>query len=149
MQDIFASALKPVDLWALPTPDHSRWFARLDWYLNWRMCQGLAYSGLSLSPEIRQVAELHEVPIATLDKTPGCLLVATNDRLPTPRCMVVSGARSPETWLQEIASRAGSLQLSSLSIFLPTHVDHEFALKHWPASPHLQVHFVPDLAAFA
>ncbi|NJL25506.1 MAG: hypothetical protein HC902_10270 [Calothrix sp. SM1_5_4] len=59
MQELTASC----DLWVLPSPRYSHWLSRLDWYLNWQICKGLAYGGLHLPAELYRISEEYGVAV--------------------------------------------------------------------------------------
>ena len=137
--------LTPCDLWALPTPRHSRWFTQLDWYLNWQMCKGLAYPGLHLPDETHQVATEYGVALQDRPHNPQApLLVAPAGRVPAARCVVIDGAADPQGWLRAIAQVATSLQASSVRVFLPQGLTPAAAEKMWPSTQH-NVSFTSDL----
>jgi hypothetical protein len=109
------------DLWIFPAPRASRWFARLDWYLNWQMCKGVSYAGLHLPEETYRVAETHghALRVENLDQPP--LLVLPGARVPTKKCLVLDDFDAPlETWFGALAAHALSLRARTARIFLPT-----------------------------
>ena len=109
------------DLWIFPAPRASRWFARLDWYLDWQMCKGLSYGGLHLPEETYRVAEAHgqELNFTPLDQPP--LLVLPGSRVPAKKCLVLDDQDAPlETWFAAVAAQAERLKARTARIFLPT-----------------------------
>lgn len=142
----------PCDLWVLPTPRYSRWFTRLDWYLNWQMCKGLAYGGLHLPAETYQTAEENGVPILpcleNINTSP--LLVSSQGLIPANGCLVLEGADDPKKWLARIAQLAVQLSAKKLHVFLPTGVTISQAEKWWAGKPSENKHhiqFSADLGA--
>jgi hypothetical protein len=120
----------PCDLWVVPHPDLSRWFARLDWYLNWQMCRGLAYVGLHLPMETLSVAEEHGLTVPVVHNSKS-LLIGHCERVPAKMCLVLDGADQLREWLGRIAEQAAGLKVSSLHVFLPTGASMDAALSIW------------------
>ena len=144
-QSQWESILTPCDLWVMPTPRDSRWFARMDWYLNFQMCKGLAYGGLHLPAETYAVAQEHGLPVLSREEhshTP--LLIAPSGRLPTERCVVIERTGELKEWLEKIHKLASGLKIKSLRIFLPKDCELTMAQKLWPESDE-KVFFTTDL----
>ncbi len=149
MQIQIEEAFAPVDLWALPTPGFSRWFTRLDWYMNWQMSKGLAYGGLHLPAETYRIAEQYDVSVPkaatpSASATLAPLLIDPFGRVPARRCLVVDGAGSLKVWLGEIAELSQRLQALEIRIFLPKEATLPDAEKAW-RNYSIQAHFTTDL----
>lgn len=138
----------PCDLWVLPAPRQSHWFRRLDWYLNWQMCKGLAYSGLHLPSEIYRVAEEHAQPLprrTSGHKGETPLLVAADGRLPTRMCLVCPLASSLSEWLANVAEQLNGLKVERVRVFLPEGAKAGEAAKIWKSKSNHKVEFTMDL----
>lgn len=119
------------DLWIFPTPRASRWFARMDWYLNWQMCKGLAYAGLHLPADTLRVAGQHGVPV-TQDVPPGPLLIIPGARVPTKKCLVLDDREEAlDGWLARAAEHARRLTAETARVFLPAGASVETAEATW------------------
>lgn len=121
----------PCDLWVLPPPRVSLWFARVDWYLNWQLSKGLAYAGLHLPIETHHLAEEYEVPLATAAVENPPLLVLSHGRIPADKCVVVDMTGKNKSWLEQVHQVAEGLQVKNLHIFLPAKLDKEEAKEVW------------------
>lgn len=123
----------PCDLWVIPPPRMSSWFARLDWYLNWQMTRGLAYSGLHLSNELMSLAEHYEVQVPDLkvpDEPP--LLVLSHARVPAKKCLVLNMRPGGlGEWLREAHDIGVKLGAEKLQIFLPAQTKVKDAKGIW------------------
>lgn len=130
MSDPFASSS---DLWVLPPPRVSAWFSRVDWYLNFQMSKGVAYSGLHLPNETLRLSEEYETPLpapTALDAS-APLLVLSLGRLPTRKCVVVEAKTFGGTWLDRVHEIAKELDAKSLHVFLPAKMPVEEARSAW------------------
>jgi hypothetical protein len=145
MSENQASVFSAVDLWVFPSPRFSRWFTRLDWYLNWQMCKGLAYAGLHLPPETHRLADEYAVPLLA---APGVsqppLLVAGLGRVPARRCLVLDGCEDFKSWVAQIKVQVKALHAQEIRVFLPTGVDLGEIKKYW-AKQDCVAHFTMDL----
>lgn len=124
---------QPADLWVFPPPRASRWFSRMDWYLNWQMSKGLSYPGLHLPLEVLTIAESFDgdLPKARDRKADDPLLVISLGRLPAGKCVVVEGEDQFKPWLKKVFDLALKLNVSSVHVFLPAKVSLDQALKAW------------------
>ena len=110
-----------MDLWVLPLPAQSQWFSRVDWYLNWQMCKGLAHEKSKPSVELFRVMEEGGVqfqPTPTDPKWP--LMVISNGRIPAGKCVVIEKSKTLKDWLEQVASVAQNLHAQTLRVFLPS-----------------------------
>ncbi len=120
------------DLWVLPPPARSAWFAKIDWYLNWQLCKGLAHETRRPSVEILRVSEENglawtEPPVSE----PNPLLVSAKGRLPADRCMILDPGKSLKTWLTRVRDIAGKMQLRRLRVYLPDGIAVTEAQEVW------------------
>ncbi len=116
--DPFAS---PCDLWVLPPPRASAWFAHVDWYLNWQLSKGLAYSGLNLPHEVGRMAEILEVEVPTIQisEQPN-LLVLSQGRIPSKKCVVIDDTKNfDRDWVRQVVEVAKELDAKRVHVFLP------------------------------
>lgn len=128
----------PCDLWVLPPPRASTWFARVDWYLNWQLSKGVAYAGLHLPNEVLRLSEEYELTlpaVAPVDPL-APLLVLSQGRLPTSKCMVVeapspAGKTFGKPWLEQVHQLSLNLDIHSVHIFLPTKMELAEAREYW------------------
>lgn len=135
------------DLWVLPSPSHSAWFAKIDWYLNWQMCKGLAHETRRPSVELLRLSEENGVPWFDPPKiSEAPLLVAAKGRIPALGCMVLEGEPALKAWLRRAHALAGELKVSSLRVFLPIGFTVNEATQAWRGLPKLdiQTDFTPD-----
>src|SRR5882757_1653589 len=98
------------DLWVLPPPSHSRWFAPIDWYLNWQLCKGLAHTPTKAPIELFRILEdsgLNIIMDPPLEDPP--LMVASVGRLPASKCVVLP-YRGLKTWIKNVHNLAKGLQ---------------------------------------
>jgi hypothetical protein len=126
------------DLWILPPPRSSSWFAVIDWYLNWQMSKGLAYAGLHLPNGTLRLAEDYEVqlpPVITAGVDSGIpLLVLSHGRLPTTKCVVLeTEGTKHEDWLKRGFEIALNLDAKSVHVFLPRETSKEKSEQMWKA----------------
>lgn len=126
----------PCDLWVLPPPRSSAWFPIVDWYLNWQMSKGLAYSGMHLPSETLRVSEEYEVPLPAVKPTDTAapLLVLSHNRLPSAKCVVVDFQPPAEQWLKKAHMVALNLAVKSVHVFLPAKLSKDDAQKIWKSN---------------
>jgi hypothetical protein len=134
------------DLWVLPAPNQSNWFARVDWYLNWQLCKGLAHAGISLPIQIYKLAEENAVKLDT--DRPGSdapLMVLSLGRVPAEKCVVLAFGKSLSDWIENLHLMAGRLQVKNVRVFLPIGHTSEQAIKVWNTQPgDIQAKFLTD-----
>ncbi len=125
----------PCDLWILPPPRASAWFARVDWYLNWQLSKGVAYGGLHLPNEVLRLSEEYEVPLPVIEPIDSTapLLVLSTGRLPTHKCVVVDGKTFGRPWLDRVHQVCLNLDAKNVHIFLPAKMDLAEARAAWTA----------------
>ena len=135
------------DLWIFPAPRASRWFARLDWYLNWQMSKGLSYPGLHLPDDIARVADRHGLNVEPVAPLGGDLLVLPGSLVPAKKCLVIDdGDRPLAAWFAQVAERADQLRARTLRVFLPAGRTREDAAAAWAGiKPGFEVTFDQDL----
>lgn len=133
-QDPFSSSS---DLWVLPPPRLSGWFPRVDWYLNWQLSKGLAYSGLHLPNETLSLMEEYEKPLTPVSEPdPGRpLLVLSQHRLPARKCVVVESGGGLKAWLERVHQIALDLGSQKAHVFLPAKASLEDAKSVWGNRP--------------
>ncbi len=126
----------PCGLWVLPPPRLSAWFPLVDWYLNWQMSKGIAYSGIHLPNEVLRLAEDYEVELPVIKPThqPAPLLVLAKGRLPTDKCVVLDFLDDEKQWLKHAHEISLNLDVKNVHVFLPNKVAKEQAIKIWGAS---------------
>ncbi|MGE4133014.1 MAG: hypothetical protein AB7F86_15340 [Bdellovibrionales bacterium] len=120
------------DLWILPPPRISAWFPRIDWYLNWQMSKGLAYSGLHLPSQTLQTASSFEIEVPTfpaLDSS-APLLILSQSRLPSPKCLVLD-QEGERPWLKRCNESIKELGARRAHMFLPEGTATKSAEKIW------------------
>lgn len=110
------------DLWIFAPPEHSAWAARMDWYLNWQMCKGLAHTRMSGE-------ELPEV--ATFITKDAPILIASKDRLPAKSCLVLPLLKGEKTWLKKVHAIAHGLGAKKIQVFLSPGMKSEMAKEYW------------------
>lgn len=125
------------DLWVLPPPRLSAWFPRVDWYLNWQLSKGLAYSGLNLPSETLHLMEQYETPLPRVPEADAeqPLLVLSHNRLPAAKCVVVEMASGLKPWLERVHQIALDLGAKNARVFLPSKATLEEAEKVWGHRP--------------
>jgi hypothetical protein len=134
VEDPFA---QPSDLWLVPPPRSSAWFAVIDWYLNWQLSKGLSYPGLHLPTEILRLAEDYEggLPMkeAAGEDSGVPLLVLSSGRLPTTKCVVLDTGSKQEDWIKHGFEIALNLDAKSVHVFLPNKASKEESQAMWKA----------------
>lgn len=129
MADPFSNSC---DLWILPPPRLSAWFPVVDWYLNWQMSKGLAYSGLHLPTEILHLAETYEVPLPAVKTDAAApLLVLSHGRLPAPKCVVLDSSGKHDVWLKHCFEIALNLDAKNIHVFVPNKASVDEMSKAW------------------
>lgn len=143
---MFRDLSDPSDLWVLPTPNHSNWFSHVDWYLNWQLCKGLAYSGLSLPTQVYRVAEENELQVGSFKTDDGSpLLVLSQGRIPASSCVVLDFEKALKEWVGRAHSVAQKLGAKKVHVFLPVAQSREQAEKLWKSlTDDIQVEFSSD-----
>ena len=134
------------DLWVVPPSNHSAWFARLDWYLNWQMCKGLAHPPFRPGAEVESLANEYDIPIPYAQiADPGPLLISTSGLVPAAKCVVLPYAGDLGAWLKQTASLASGLGVASVAVFLPLKQTVEAARPVWSAcGSNIEVSFIMD-----
>jgi hypothetical protein len=121
-----------MDLWVLPTPSESQWFARIDWYLNWQMCKGLAFEKARPSVELFRILEEGELQFEASVSDPSWpLMVMSHGRIPCSKCMVIDPRGSLDGWLNRAFEQAQKLKVRSLRLFLPKNAEKSQAESLW------------------
>ena len=120
------------DLWVLPSPSVSRWFANIDWYLNWQLCKGLKFEPTKASVELFRVMEegdfiFRESPHAKSSP----LLTLAQGRIPAERCLVIEAPSELEGWLRTVHANVDKLRAANVRIFLPKGVAIDKARSTW------------------
>ncbi|MGE0527166.1 MAG: hypothetical protein AB7G93_20685 [Bdellovibrionales bacterium] len=136
------------DLWVFPPPRQSKWFARMDWYLNWQMCRGLDYRGLHLPAEVYRVAQEYGVNVPAHPRSPESVLLVRGEGLvPAQACMVVECSNGMREWLNKVQYIATDLQAKKILVFLPLNTNPEEARSYWDqlSSSDIAADFVPDV----
>jgi hypothetical protein len=142
-----ASLVSDYDLWVLPPSAHSRWFARVDWYLNWQMSKGLAHTRMKPSVELFRVMEDAGIPIQPEpDFPPMPLLVSSAGKVAAGRCVVVDYKNEMQDWLESIHELCSALKSKHARIFLPKGIGTGDAQKLWKkmAPLDMQLEFSTD-----
>jgi hypothetical protein len=133
------------DLWVIPTAEHSQWFAKLDWYLNWQMTKGLSYQRQKPSLELLRVMEMSDIAFGAhpeFGNTP--LMVAANGRLETDRCVVIDYADDIKAWLGKAADVTKNLQAAKVRVYLPKGAAQSAARDHWKKLSDIEIEFSTD-----
>lgn len=138
------------DLWVLPQAAHSRWFSRIDWYLNWQMTKGLAHQPLKASVELLRVMEETGVQFTAefvTNATP--LMVASLGRVNASQCVVIDFEDKLKPWLGKIHQLSSGLKPKRMRVFLPQGCDSKPAQEIWQklSLPGTEVEFSLDEAA--
>lgn len=140
------SSLHPVslvsdyDLWVLPPPAHSRWFSRIDWYLNWQMSKGLSHQKMKPSVELFRVMEdagISIQPDPVFPPTP--LLVSSTGRVASERCVVIDFKDDLNGWLASVHALCANLKSKHARIFLPQGSETGTAEKIWKKMTPLEI----------
>lgn len=136
-------------LWVLPPPTKSAWFAKIDWYLNWQMCKGLAHEPRRLSHEMLRLIEENELPLSEPPQDNHApLMIIAHGRLPASKCVVIEYGKSLKTWLTRVHQLAEHLNTDQLRVFLPydsTRTEAEQIWRSFPApSVKMNIEFSPN-----
>jgi hypothetical protein len=143
--------LQASDLWVLPPSSHCSKFGQVDWYLNWQMTRGMTHKPLSVSPELKKIAQENDISTtipALSNHAP--LLIASEGLVPTGRVLVMPYNGEFKAWLEGIKDMTVQLSAKTAVIFLPAKVDAEKATKAWEKfAAGCKVQFIEDDEATA
>jgi hypothetical protein len=122
----------PSDLWILPPPASSNWFARIDWYLNWQLSKGLTHSSARPSMDLLRIMEAGELsPVEVPMPANPPLMVISMGRIAATKCVVVKLGEKPEQWFSRLAQVIEQLSARHVNIFLPSGISVGQAEKIW------------------
>ncbi len=136
------------ELWVFPTPKHSTWFAKMDWYLNWQMTRGLSHEARRASAELLRLVNEHGLPtpaVTAPSSTP--LLISSQGRVDAEQCLVLDFHQSLPQWLDEAHQLAQKLGQTNLRVFLPAEAMQREAIDLWKKlakNSNLTADFLPD-----
>lgn len=120
------------DLWVLPPAAHSKWFARIDWYLNWQMSKGTAFVRQRPSLELFRVMDMAGMQFQGVPEISGApLMVASSGRVASERCVVVDLKTDTHEWLIAVHKLCGELQSRRTRVFLPAGMSISDAESEW------------------
>ncbi len=136
-----------MDLWVLPPPTKSAWFAKIDWYLNWQMSKGLSHVSPRASAELLQLTSENGMDFIEppMDKT-APLMVISNGRIPAQKCVVIDFTKSLKAWLTSVHRLSELLQVENLRVFLPPGSTPTEAQEIWRScsTKNINIEFSPD-----
>lgn len=135
------------DLWVLPQPAESHWFSRIDWYLNWQLCKGLAHERQLPHAELFRVMEENGIPFVDVPVTKQApLMVLSQGRIPAAKCIVIENSKTLKTWLGRVHQLVQGLHIKSARVFLPKGANSSQAADVWRSLEKLdmEVEFSPD-----
>lgn len=119
-------------LWVLPPPNHSAWFAKIDWYLNWQMTRGLTHEPRQPSAALIRLARDHGLPDPVVGNTsPVPLMVSARGRLNAEQCVVMGAPENLADWLKRIHALIQTLNQSSARVHLPSGATRQKAHELW------------------
>jgi hypothetical protein len=119
-------------LWVLPTPGHSAWFAKIDWYLNWQMTRGLTHEARQPSTTLMRLTREHGLPDPIPAVTsPVPLMVSARGRVAAEQCVVIGEPENLSDWLKRVHQLIQALNHSSARIHLPTGASRPKADELW------------------
>lgn len=138
---------RPSDLWIVPSPERSQWFAHIDWYLNFQMCKGRHHTRVKPSPELFHILEeggLEYQETPAVNKAP--LLVISGGRIPTEKCLLIDGDEPMKEWLKTAEQVAHKLKAKHVHVFLPQGFERRDVESHWKnfADKNIEVEFSLD-----
>jgi hypothetical protein len=108
------------DMWVLPPPAQSKWFARIDWYLNWQLCKGLAHERRRPSVELFRIMEEGGIAYTDTPVTANApLMVISHGRVPASQCVVIENAKTLKDWLASARTLMSAMHTRKARIFLP------------------------------
>ncbi len=121
------------DLWIIPPAKHSAWFSRLDWYLNWQMCKGLAHRNTPPHAEIFRLAGEHGIPV---DSSPSGmadapLMISGRGLVPAKACVVVGYNGELKDWLTQAKWITFQMQATNSRVHLPAGASTAKAVAIW------------------
>lgn len=137
----------PADLWIVPPPSHSAWFARLDWYLNWQMCKGSAYKAMPPAAELFRLLHENGIEMEAIPSNENAPLLISAGRLtPAKQCVVLPYRTDLKEWLEEAKDIAMKLQVGTAQLFLPADAEVDKAEKIWSKiEGECVAHFTADI----
>lgn len=126
----------PFDLWIIPPTPRSRWFARLDWYLNWQMCKGLAHRSTPPPPDLFRLAEEYGFKVESRTTAVGApLIISAKGHLPTKACLVLPFEDNAKDWLASAKNIASQILAMRARVFLPAGLESEKCQNIWNKVP--------------
>lgn len=122
----------PTDLWIVPPPNHSAWFSRLDWYLNWQMIKGTSHRSMPPAAELFRLLHENGMEMDVMPSNENApLLISARGLTPASQCLVLPMRGDLKEWIEEAKDIAVKLQCESAQVFLPAGADEEKAEKIW------------------
>ncbi len=135
------------DVWVIPQGERSRWFAHIDWYLNWQLTRGFTHSLPRMSIELIELLEESGMPVMTpeLPAEPP-LMVLPKGQIPAMACLLMPHSQSLDHWLKRIHTSLQTLKAKRARVFLPADATVNEAEKIWQPLPvgDLKVEFILD-----
>lgn len=127
-----ASAYNPgADLWILPPQKSSRWFNRVDWYLNFQLVKATRHHTVHMATELKELTsecELSEIKVIVNSHRQ---MVYSPNLLPNKWVVVVEESQDFHKWIKEIFTIWKGLNEPSLRVFLPPDRSMADFNKHW------------------
>lgn len=127
-----ASAYNPgADLWILPSQKQSRWFNRVDWYLNFQLIKATRHHSPKIALELQDLTVECELPAVKIGNPPHRQMVYSPSLLPNKWVVVVEEGQDFHHWINEIHQIWKNLNEPSLRVFLPPDKTLGDFNKHW------------------
>ena len=141
------------DVWVVPDLDQSLWARRIDWYLNFQFQRAELHKAQSLPAELNFILSNYEFtppftepPLSEAGKSH--LMVASYERLPNRKTILVSQMDSPQDWVRACSSLWVDLGRPSIRVFLPTMMSAQAFRTYWSAKESVAgVECIEDISA--
>lgn len=127
-----ASAYNPgADLWILPPQKSSRWFTRIDWYLNFQLIKASRHHTANITSELKELTTECELPEVKIVINDHRQMVYSPKLLPNKWVVVIEESQDFHKWIKEIYLVWKNLNESSLRVFLPPDKSMADFNKNW------------------
>lgn len=123
-------------MWIAPSPIHSLWSRKLDWYLNFRISKGLTHQAQPRSEQLEAILSRIEWKIpAQTDITEKPLLIASGLWLPCDWLLILEDFANEKTNidknLEKVARAWSDLGEPALRLFAPSQLSRETVSHQW------------------
>lgn len=108
------------DLWVVADLQHSKWTAKIDWYLNFQIVKASRHTPAELSDFLKEALTQTGLTAPAVETKNGPLLIQSEFLLPNKWVLVLPFQNDVKEWTSDISKIWQGLQKPSARIFLPT-----------------------------